>query len=146
MSMLEFTVLGVPQPQGSKVRGRFGGIHDDNKQLPAWRDSVLVAARQAMEDAPHSYPLIRPLLVEVDFYFPRPRSHYGTGRNADTIRKGAPGKYHAQKPDLDKLQRALGDALTMAGAIRDDCQIAGWNVRKMWSDHAYMAVLVEEEP
>jgi Holliday junction resolvase RusA-like endonuclease len=145
-AVMEFTVLGVPQPQGSKVRGRFGGIHDDNKQLPAWRDSMLAAIRAAMDDTPTHFPILRPVYVEVDCYFPRPRSHYGTGRNLGIVRNGAPGKAHGQKPDLDKLLRALGDALTQSGAIRDDAQIAGWNARKFWADSAYMAVLVEEEP
>ena len=33
-----------------------------------------------------------------------------------------------QKPDLDKLHRAIGDALTDAHVIFDDCRIVGWPV------------------
>lgn len=137
---MDFTVNGRPQPQGSKVKGRWGGVHEDNPALEPWRDSVVVAARAAMAATNGtSYPLSGAVTVCVDFYFGRPRSHYGTGRNSDAIRAGAP-KSHQQKPDLDKLQRALGDALVMAGLLRDDCQIVGWQAAKWWDARPYMWV------
>lgn len=145
MTMVEFTVLGVPQPQGSKVKTRFGGIREANNALPAWREMVIRAAIRAMTEQPDAYPICRPVVVEMDCYFTRPRSHYGSGRNAGIVRAGAPGLAHAQKPDLDKLQRAVGDALTIAGTLRDDSLITGWNARKYWHDTAFMSVLVASE-
>jgi Holliday junction resolvase RusA-like endonuclease len=38
-----------------------------------------------------------------------------------------------KKYDTDKLQRALGDALTQAGLIRDDKLIADWRARKRYT-------------
>jgi len=40
-----------------------------------------------------------------------------------------------QKPDADKLARAIGDALTIAGVIRDDSYIIEWNIRKSFDDN-----------
>lgn len=143
--MIEFTVLGTPQPQGSKTRTRFG-MREDNRDLAPWREAILWALKRAMREADRHAPMLAPLEIEADFYFCRPRSHYGTGRNAAILKPSAPGKYHAQKPDLDKLLRALGDALTIGGAIRDDSQIAITAAHKYWADSAYMTVLVEELP
>lgn len=139
--MIEFVVLGVPQPQGSKTRTRYGGMREDNAALMPWRDSVIAAARTAMSDGDVPTEL-GPVGVEAMFLFARPRSHYGTGRNANTIRPAAPIRYHAQKPDADKLLRALGDALTIARVLRDDSQIASMTAFKQWADGPSMGVTV----
>lgn len=144
--MIEFTVLGTPQPQGSAIRGRFGGIHDANRALAPWRQAVIAEAIRAMEMYADEYPITRPVTVELDAYFVRPKSHYRTGKNAGMVREAVAGMAHAQKPDLDKLQRALGDALTIAGVIRDDSLITRWLAAKWWADSAFMSVLVSEEP
>ena len=39
----------------------------------------------------------------------------------------------ATAPDLDKLCRAIGDALTQSGVLRDDALIAEWVARKQWA-------------
>lgn len=184
--MLEFTVDGIPQPQGSKTRTNYG-LREDNRNLQPWRQAIIAEARRAMADtkapavcpecrvgkhdncdgrawdsdfdiptgwlactcaasghdpraAPASWPALGPICVDVQFCFSRPRSHYGTGRNAAQVRPAAPSGAHAQKPDLDKLLRALGDSLTQAGVIRDDTQITRLDAGKFWSDHAYMHV------
>ena len=55
----------------------------------------------------------------LQFAMPRPASHT-TSRGAMT--KSAPAA-HICKPDIDNLAKAVMDALTDAGAWRDDCQI-----------------------
>jgi len=139
MPALEFIVLGKPAPQGSKVLTRHGAIMESNKRLPAWRDAMIAAAVSAA-DAADWTTATRPVVVEATFCFTRPRSHYGTGRNAGLIKAGAPGILHTQKPDGDKLCRALFDALTIAGAVRDDSIIAQCQWVKWWGERDYMAV------
>ena len=47
-----------------------------------------------------------------------------------------PGTYPTPtKPDLDKLERAIGDALTGI-VFRDDSQIAWWSVWKVYGEPA----------
>jgi len=41
--------------------------------------------------------------------------------------------YPAGTPDLDKLQRALGDALTQSGIVEDDARIVRWEVDEVWA-------------
>ena len=43
-------------------------------------------------------------------------------------------KHHTKKPDLDKLQRAIGDALTASGLITDDSCIVEWRARKVYAE------------
>src|SRR5206468_58994 len=66
-----------------------------------------------------------PVDVGLYFYFPRPKSHYRTGRNSHLLKDPAT-EYKPSKPDLDKLVRAALDAITQSGRIwRDDAQVAG---------------------
>lgn len=66
--------------------------------------------------------MLGPLDLHVAFFFPRPQSHYRTGKNAHELKPSAPS-WHTSKPDADKLLRAIGDSLTGVVA-RDDSQFA----------------------
>lgn len=121
--LLDVTVVGIPAPQGSK--NRWGG--EDNPRTAPWRATLAAAAQMELGDR---VPYAGPLSVEVLFRFPRPKAHYGTGRNAEVLKASAPN-VHATKPDLDKLLRAIGDAL--AGIVwRDDSQIVEFSARKVY--------------
>jgi Holliday junction resolvase RusA-like endonuclease len=93
-------------------------IEDNDKTLGPWREAVGWAARMAYKG-----DLITdtPLVVLMEFVKPRPKSHYGTGRNAEVLKDSAPVA-PIVKPDVLKLARAVEDALT--GPIwKDDCYI-----------------------
>lgn len=109
--VIRFRVAGVPAPQGSKTVARSGSgrsfVREDNPALAPWRNAVAAAAQDAMGERP---PIPGPVYLEAVFRFPRPLSHFGTGRNADRLKPSAPD-YVTTRPDLDKLLRALGDAL-----------------------------------
>lgn len=124
-----FTVLGTPIPQGSKTRTRWG-MREDNPKTRPWRDTVAHDAVCAMGSEP---PLVGPLWVQVDFRMPRPKSHYGSGRNANVLKPTAP-IHCTTKPDIDKLLRALGDAMTTAGVWMDDSQAVVVEARKLYVD------------
>lgn len=62
-------------------------------------------------DRAGTWPLEGPVKLAVSFTLPRPKS-------APKWRL-----WPDKKPDLDKLVRAIGDALTQSGAISDDAQI-----------------------
>ena len=127
---IEFTVLGRPQPAGSKrafvVKGR-AVVADDNKKSKPWQALVKAAAADALADGEL---LVGPLVLEVDFYLARPAGHYGSGRNAGTVKSGAP-PYPITRPDTTKLVRALEDALT--GLVwRDDAQVVSQLCQKWY--------------
>jgi Holliday junction resolvase RusA-like endonuclease len=137
--MIEFTVPGVPQPQGSKTRGRHGGVYEDNPQTLNWRNAVTAAGAAAMSgDA----VLDRPVAVDAVFSFIRPRVHYRTGRFSTMLRDAAP-PYPSTKPDLDKLCRTVADALTGV-VIRDDCRIVQWHAVKVYGPRAQAHITVSE--
>lgn len=81
------------------------------------RELAIEAAREAGMDAPADGPVE----VEVRFTFGRPRGHYGTGRNAEQLRAGAP-RYPSVKPDVDKLARTILDAITGV-IVTDDARV-----------------------
>ena len=118
---LPVTVEGAPATQGSKKafkRGKKIVLVEMDTKLPAWRLAVETAAREAAGD--HWKPLNGPLSIHGTIHLPKPRT---------TKYKTHP----LGPPDLDKLQRAIGDALTKSEVITDDARIVHWNIRKAWA-------------
>lgn len=127
--VIDITVPGVPQQQGSK--NQFGG-ESNAKSLKPWRASVADKAREAFT---YSSALIRePVILYVLFRYPRPKGHYRTGKNAHVLRDDAPA-FKDTAPDLDKLLRAVGDALTGV-VISDDKLIVRVDASKVYAEFA----------
>lgn len=130
----EFYVRGLPAPQGSKrgfVRGARAVLVESSAKVRPWREAVVAAAVAALEAGVTSYPRGVPLMVSLRFHVPRPKSHYGTGRNATRLKPTAPA-FPTTMPDLDKLVRSTLDALTTAGMYRDDSQVTKAQVAKRY--------------
>ena len=140
---ISFTVNGVAAPAGSK-KGFYNKkagrviITDDSKRSRPWKAMVSDAALEAMTGPENGSrvlsirePLDGPLLLEITFWVTRPKSHFGTGRNADVVKPGAPFA-PTVKPDLLKLARAVEDALT--GIVYgDDAQIVCETLQKAYT-------------
>lgn len=125
---LTCTIPGTPQQQGSKTRGAYGAMYEANRNLKPWRAHAITQLRAAWAGE----PITHGVHVTARFIFARPKSHYRTGRNAHLLRANAP-IFKTSAPDLDKLCRALGDALTQSGVLRDDALIVEWVARKQWA-------------
>jgi Holliday junction resolvase RusA-like endonuclease len=113
VTALSVVVAGVPVPQGS-VRSLGAGrpsVHSNAAVLMPWRQAVIACVQHEMEHCENEWPLLGPVKLAVSFTMPRPKS-------APKWRL-----WPDKKPDLDKLVRAIGDALTQSGAIADDAQI-----------------------
>lgn len=142
MTSLTFTVNGTPGAQGSKRHVGRGIMVESSKKVKPWRSDVKAAAEQAiraLEDAFHGdvwTPLDGPLHVQLTFRFRRPQGHYGTGRNAGTLKQSAP-EWPTSRAlgDGDKLQRSTFDALTAAGVIVDDSLLVDIRCRKVWCEN-----------
>jgi Holliday junction resolvase RusA-like endonuclease len=132
-----FTVPGIPAPQGSKVRTRYG-VREDNPATRPWRTAVAweaSALRARIDDNEQydaTFPLLGPLSLWVVFFFPRPKNHYGSGKNSDVLKPSAP-IFHTSKPDGDKLTRAIGDSLTGV-LVRDDSQFCDVRAVKLYGE------------
>ncbi|MGL3805867.1 RusA family crossover junction endodeoxyribonuclease [Paeniglutamicibacter sp. R2-26] len=128
-------IHGTPAPQGSKkafaikkggaYTGRTTMVESSSKVKP-WRAEVVKAATDGEK-------IQGPVSVAVTFYLARPKSHYGTGRNAGTLKPAAPG-LPGVKPDVDKLVRSTLDGLTTAGVYEDDARVTDLVVAKRYAD------------
>jgi crossover junction endodeoxyribonuclease RusA len=116
------TVHGTPAPQGSKTRNRAGALYESSPAVKPWREAVKHAALDALAHDDGWKPLNEAVRLEVVFTFRRSKGHYGTGRNAGTVKASAPA-HPTGKPDLDKLIRSTQDALTDAGVFADDSRV-----------------------
>lgn len=142
-TIIECWVPGTPSTQGSKryFRSKSGktiGV-EDNKRLPGWRSDVRNALDKALQEYKGDHEELAglydsPVYLTVTFYFERPKSHFGTGRNREILKPGTP-KLPVTKSDLDKLLRAVLDAATKY-VFRDDKQVVTIVSDKQWAnDH-----------
>ena len=122
---------GVPQPQGSKqafvVGGRARIVEGNARTLKPWRQQIAACAEAQL---PPGWVNRGAFVVTCRFDFARPKSHY-TGKGV--LRKGVSAQ-HVQKPDLDKLVRAVLDALSYAGSpvMFDDAMVHQLVPSKRW--------------
>lgn len=117
--LLQVFVPGKPAPQGSKrflgVRGGKGINVESSKAVAPWRADIRECVRNRCEYA----TLHGPLVVLLEFVLPRPLSA--------PKRRTPPA---VKRPDIDKLSRAVLDALGSAGIWQDDAQVIELTARK----------------
>jgi len=125
--VIEFAVKGAPLTQGSKVAFVINGraiMHEmSDKKTKSRPKNALKIWRQRIANAATYGGLAMgwtgAILLECEFVFPRFKSHF-TAKG--TLASGAP---MIPREDLDKLIRAVGDALS--GVVyEDDRQITGF--------------------
>lgn len=127
-------VPGEPVAQGSMkiVPGGAGGRgrlvpSGKGKKVEKWRAEI---AKAAVDAHWHLHPVLNePVRVVLNFVMPRPLYHFTT----KGLRPNAPNR-HAKKPDLDKLCRAVLDALTQGGVWRDDSQVCSLEAYKTYGN------------
>lgn len=139
---ISFFVPGIPAPGGSKKafvnpKTKRVVVVDDAKNNKPWRERVASFARDHLKGRP---PLSGPLCVTLAFTVPRPKGHFGTGRNAGKVRDSAP-PYPSVKPDALKLARSTEDALTGVLWI-DDAQTVVLEVTKCYGEAPGVWVVV----
>ena len=134
MRALAIQCVGTPIPQGSKVANRHApGVRDANaRKLKPWRAKLAAAARAAAH-ADGWETLDGPIRVTIKTAHPRPAAHYRTGRYSGLLKPDAP-RWKATRPDVDKLARAVLDALTDAQVITDDGRVAWLSAYDMWTN------------
>jgi crossover junction endodeoxyribonuclease RusA len=117
---LYFTAFGTPRPQGSK-RHVGNGVMIEASDVKPWRKAIANAVFEAWTRSGDERPFTEPVVVWATFYMPRPKS----------VKRFLP----SVAPDLDKLQRGLGDALSIdSQALLDDALIVKWFATKVYAD------------
>lgn len=136
MTLLIFQVRGTPGAQGSKRVFGKGQFKESSAKVAPWRMDVKAAAEAALlatDEWPHRHN--GPVHFTCTFMFPRPKSHYRTGKLAGVLRDDAPIYVTSQgKGDLDKLTRSTFDALTAAGVWADDSLAVTGRLSKVYGD------------
>jgi len=111
---------------------------ESSPELPAWRTLIAERAREEADGRLFASEV----RVRATFWFHRPKSHYGTGRNAGSVKASAP-TWKSSKPDADKLVRALLDGLVIGGVLRDDALVVRLEVDKRYGDPGVLVEIVE---
>lgn len=132
-----FRVYGVPTTQGSKRAfvhphtGRAVVTEQMGQRLRDWRASVADAAGRYVSEHPHlAWPIIYPVRLELTFWLPRPKAHFSaSGGIKDTWATARPHK----KPDLEKLVRAVNDALSKT-VIQNDALVVKLSAQKLYAE------------
>ncbi len=148
MTTLHVTVHHLAAPQGSKRHVGGGRMVESSKRCAPYRDSVHAAALAAM---PASWERrAGPVTVVVEFFFPRPQSHYRAGRYAHLLKPSAPSRPTTRTTgDIDKLVRATLDGLaatTGAGVFVDDAQVVGLAAYKHWAQRPRVDIAIRDIP
>lgn len=113
-----FSVTGTPAPQGSKRHVGGGRMIEASKRLHPWRDKVIQAVK---EQAEITDQLPGPLRVKMYFRINRPAKP----KYEQPISRGV--------GDIDKLARAILDALTIGGLIEDDSHVISLSAEKRYT-------------
>ena len=115
--MIEFFTPGKPAPQGSKRHVGRGIMVESSRDVGAWRERIAIAAHNTMRST--GWGIVSgPVTVTLGFILPRPK-------NAPKVTPAA-----MKRPDLDKLVRAVLDAVTGV-VIADDSQVVALHATKI---------------
>ncbi len=141
-----FVIKGhpVPQPRPRVTTLKLGDVTRGQAYVPKkhaiheWRNTC------AAEFTQHGHVYEGPLDVTLVFHLPRPKSHYGTGRNEHRVKDSAPthptvGKYVG---DVDNLAKAVLDA-AQGILFDDDKQVCSLHVLKQWAPKGAAGVYVQ---
>jgi len=137
---ITITIPGHPAPKGSLKcigKGKGGRGHvliEDNARTKDWRTLVAYWTKRRWP-AGQKAGTGQAVGAEITFTLPRPKSHYGTGRNHTAVKPLAPAypTSHATG-DVDKLLRLILDALQDAEILPDDSAVIETTARKTYVD------------
>jgi len=123
---MKITIPGKPiakkRPRFAR-RGKFVMTYNDQETEEG---RFLLEVKQQWKEK----PIEGNITLRVAFIMPRPKSHYGTGKNSGAPKPSAP-TYHTQKPDLDNLVKFVKDCLNGV-CWRDDSQVVSLIASKSW--------------
>lgn len=118
--ILRFTIPGEPVTKGSRITGlRKDGTaysRDANPKTKGWTveaSKVIWSAAKGLSFAS------RPVLVRATFYCRQPKK---------------PTHPHPSRGDVDKMARALLDAITASGVLSDDRHVVQLDVGKCYGE------------
>lgn len=123
---MRIVVYGKAEPQGSKrpfhsaKTGKTWVAEVGGAKHKNWREAIAQQAQVWLENHPAWIPIDGPVRLSISFHLPKPKS----------AKKGE--TWAIKRPDLDKLVRAVGDALHKK-AYTEDSRIVQLSVSKQYA-------------
>lgn len=142
----DLTAFALTRRDGSPVIGKGGRqivnqTHSNAKALKPWRNDIAEQAIKTGWPGLGVCALDEAVVVQLTFFFTRPASDFGTGRNAGVLKDGALLYPEKTGGDLDKLTRSVLDALT--GIVwKDDKRIVTLRPRRRYAGQEAVEVAV----
>lgn len=134
MKPISIKVIGIPAPQGSKRHVGNGIMVESSTKVPLWRKNILHASLETY----HGKLIDTPCRVEIDFFIPRPLSHFRTGKFSNLLKPSAPQFCISRiTGDIDKLVRSTLDGLsaTTGGTVlKDDSLVISLSAQKRYAE------------
>lgn len=129
--IFEIVIIGKPVARArAKFFRRGKGIWHYDPQKDEVEHFRLLAKEQVA-----GRPMIKgAVFLNALFLMPRPKNHYGTGRNEGVLKPSAP-ELHIVKPDSDNLLKFAKDGLNKI-AWYDDSQVVGSFPWKEYAERA----------
>lgn len=132
---LEFFAPGIPAPKGSTSSFRSASTgrivtRGDCKRTGPWQAVVASVAALTFRGEPWTGAVA----VHLRFVLPRPKGHF---RRNGALKPDAP-RWPTAKPDGDKLERCVWDALVRSRVLRDDAIVVSWSGRKVYEDRNWV--------
>lgn len=127
-----------PRPRAF-VRGGRAAVYDPGT-AEGWKGAIASAFKPWAGKC-----IADPVAVMITFFFPRPKSHFGTGRNSAKLKPSAP-QHHTRKPDADNAAKAVLDALSEGSGIglwKDDTQVIELIIMKAWAEGSAAGATIE---
>jgi Holliday junction resolvase RusA-like endonuclease len=126
---MKITIPGIPiakkRPRFAR-RGKFVQTYSDQGTDES---RALMEIRQQVAEKFEG-----PVSISFNFFLPRPKGHFGTGRNAGKLKDSAP-EYHTKKPDIDNYLKFYMDVLN-GEAWEDDAQVVEVFAKKDYAKDA----------
>lgn len=139
MTEIHIVIDGEPiqknRPRAGK-RGKKVVIYSDQKGVEQMWIACLVA------QIPFGFESLKgPVSVDCVFYKSRPKSHYGTGKNAGKIKKSAPA-LPLTTPDLDNYEKFAWDCMNKIIYL-DDGQVTDSSEKKRYSEQPRTEITIQ---
>ena len=117
-----------PRVKAYSRGGKAGVYTPESKALREWKHAVEEVMARHMDKK-----LDGAISVRLEFYMPRPKSHFRTGKFSHILKDDAPID-HLSKPDLDNMIKLVLDVMTKSGYWKDDSQVIELSASKNYND------------
>lgn len=140
MPEIHLNIPGVPNSQKRHRHVRMGNFTRTYDPSATEKEDFLY---KSIYECKPELPIISSISIVMEFYMPRPKAHFGTGKNAGKLKNNAPFR-HCKAPDLDNLTKFVLDALNKI-YWKDDRQIYSIRAKKMYNDNPRTEVAIKWE-